>query len=92
MIKSKTFGDWAVVFWKNGSRILHIAQNKGKPGTTDFWMIGTTTRQFDYESGWLPNEKWLTTVKAHFTKEEAIRKAETAAKEEEYKFVLSKYK
>lgn len=49
-LEAKEFGDWAVVFWKKGSETLHIAQNQGEPNTTNHWMVGTTTRQFDYES------------------------------------------
>lgn len=78
-IQSKEFGDWAVVFWKKGSKTLHIAQNQGDPGTTDFWMVGTTTRQFDYESGWLPNKKWSTAIKGHFPKDKAIQMAKEQA-------------
>jgi len=75
MINKKEFGDWAVVFWKKGSKILHIAQNQGEPGTTKNWIVGTTTRQFDYESGWLPNKEWTSVVKGHFSKEKAIQMA-----------------
>lgn len=78
-IQSKEFGDWAVVFWKKGSKTLSIAQNQGDPGTTDFWMVGTTTRQFDYESGWLPNKKWSTAIKGHFSKDKAIQMAKEQA-------------
>jgi len=87
-LKTKEFGDWAVVFWKKDSKTLHIAQNQGEPGTTDYWMVGTTTRQFDYESGWLPNKKWTSTIKAHFSKDKAIQlakeNAEKSLKESKY--------
>lgn len=78
-IQSKEFGDWAVVFWKKGSKTLSIAQNQGDPGATDFWMVGTTTRQFDYESGWLPNKEWSTAIKGHFPKDKAIQMAKEQA-------------
>lgn len=78
-IQTKEFGDWAVVFWKKGSKTLHIAQNQGDPGTTDFWMVGTTTRQFDYESGWLPNKEWESAIKGHFSKDKAIQMAKERA-------------
>lgn len=78
-IQSKEFGDWAIVFWKKGSKTLSIAQNQGDPGTTDFWMVGTTTRQFDYESDWLPNKKWSTAIKGHFPKDKAIQMAKEQA-------------
>ena len=78
-IQSKEFGDWAVVFWKKGSKTLSIAQNQGDLGTTDFWMVGTTTRQFDYESGWLPNKEWSTAIKGHFSKDKAIQMAKEQA-------------
>lgn len=71
MLETKEFGDWAVVFWKKGSETLHIAQNQGEPNTTNYWMVGTTTRQFDYESGWLPNKEWTSTIKGHFSKEKS---------------------
>lgn len=87
-LKTKEFGDWAVVFWKKGSETLHIAQNKGDPGTTDYWMVGTTTRQFDYESGWLPNKEWTSTIKGRFSKDKAIQlakeRAEKSLKESKY--------
>lgn len=79
MINKKEFGDWAVVFWKKGSKTLHIAQNQGEPSTTNYWMVGTTTRQFDYESGWLPNKEWTSTIKGHFSKEKAIQIAKENA-------------
>lgn len=82
-IQSKKFGDWAVVFWKKGSKTLSIAQNQGDPGTTDFWMVGTTTRQFDYESGWLPNKKWSTAIKGHFSKDKAIQMAKEQVMKED---------
>lgn len=88
MINKKEFGDWAVVFWKKGSKTLHIAQNQGDLGTTNYWMVGTTTRQFDYESGWLPNKEWTSTIKGHFSKEKAIQlakeNAEKALNESKY--------
>lgn len=74
-VQTKEFGDWAVVFWKKGSKTLSIAQNQGDPGTSDYWMVGTTTRQFDYESGWLPNKEWSTAIKGHFQKDKAIQMA-----------------
>lgn len=79
MINKKEFGDWAVVFWKKGSKTLHIAQNQGDLGTTNYWMVGTTTRQFDYESGWLPNKEWTSTIKGHFSKDKAIQLAKENA-------------
>lgn len=79
MINKKEFGDWAVVFWKKGSKTLHIAQNQGDLGTTNYWMVGTTTRQFDYESGWLPNKEWTSTIKGHFSKDKAIQLAKEKA-------------
>ena len=88
MINKKEFGDWAVVFWKKGSRTLHIAQNQGDVGTTNYWMVGTTTRQFDYESGWLPNKEWASAIKGHFPKDKAIQmakeNAEKSLKESKY--------
>ncbi len=87
-MESKKFGDWAVVFWNKGSETLHIAQNQGEPDITDFWMVGTTTRQADYESGWLPNKKWTSTIKGHFSKDQAIQMAkknvEKSLKESKY--------
>lgn len=82
-VKTKEFGDWAVVFWKKGSETLYIAQNRGDLGTTNYWMVGTTTRQFDYESGWLPNKKWTSTIKAHFSKAKAIQLAKENAMKED---------
>lgn len=82
MINKKEFGDWAVTFWKKGSKVLHIAQNQGEPNTTNYWMIGTTTRQFDYESGWLPNKEWTSTIKEHFSKEKAVQIAKENAMKE----------
>lgn len=82
MINKKEFGDWAVVFWKKGSRTLHIAQNQGEPNTTNYWMVGTTTRQFDYESGWLPNKEWTSAIKGHFPKDKAIQIAKGNAVKE----------
>lgn len=79
MINKKEFGDWAVVFWKKGSKTLHIAQNQGDLGTTNYWMVGTTTRQFDYESGWLPNKEWTSAIKGHFSKDKAIQLAKENA-------------
>lgn len=79
MINKKEFGDWAVVFWEKGSKTLHIAQNQGEPGTTNYWMVGTTARQFDYESGWLPNKDWTSTVKGHFSKDKAVQIAKENA-------------
>ena len=38
-------------------------------------MVGTTTRQFDYESGWLPNKEWASVVKGHLSKDKAIQMA-----------------
>lgn len=81
-LKTKDFGDWAVTFWKKGSKVLHIAQNQGEPNTTNYWMVGTTTRQFDYESGWLPNKEWTSTIKGHFSKEKAIQIAKENAMKE----------
>ena len=78
-LKTKEFGDWAVVFWKKGSKVLHIAQNQGEPSTTNYWMVGTTTRQFDYESGWLPNKEWTSAIKGHFSKDKAIQTAKERA-------------
>lgn len=78
-LKTKEFGDWAVVFWKKGSKVLHIAQNQGEPNTTNYWMVGTTTRQFDYESGWLPNKEWTSAIKGHFSKDKAIQTAKERA-------------
>lgn len=78
-LKTKEFGDWAVVFWKKGSKVLHIAQNQGEPNTTNYWMVGTTTRQFDYESGWLPNKEWASAIKGHFSKDKAIQMAKESA-------------
>lgn len=87
-LKTKEFGDWAVVFWKKGSKVLHIAQNQGEPNTTNYWMVGITTRQFDYESGWLPNKEWTSTIKGHFSKDKAIQlakeNAEKALNESKY--------
>lgn len=87
-LETKEFGDWAVVFWKKGSKVLHIAQNQGEPNTTNYWMVGTTTRQFDYESGWLPNKEWTSAIKGHFSKDKAIQlakeKAEKALNESKY--------
>lgn len=87
-LKTKEFGDWAVVFWKKGSKVLHIAQNQGEPNTTNYWMVGTTTRQFDYESGWLPNKEWTSAIKGHFSKDKAIQlakeNAEKALNESKY--------
>ena len=87
-LKTKEFGDWAVVFWKKGSKVLHIAQNQGEPNTTNYWMVGTTTRQFDYESGWLPNKEWTPAIKGHFSKDKAIQlakeNAEKALNESKY--------
>lgn len=83
MLKTKEFGDWAVAFWKKGSKIVYIAQNQGEPNTTDYWMVGTTTRQFDYESGWLPNKEWTSTIKGHFSKEKAVSLAKQAVVKEE---------
>lgn len=82
LLEVKEFGDWAVVFWKKGSETLHIAQNQGEPSTTNYWMVGTTTRQFDYESGWLPNKEWTSTIKGHFSKEKAIQIAKESAMKE----------
>lgn len=82
MINKKEFGDWAVTFWKKGSKVLHIAQNQGEPNTTNYWMVGTTTRQFDYESGWLPNKEWTSTIKGHFSKEKAVQIAKENAMKE----------
>ena len=79
MINKKEFGDWAVVFWKKDSKTLHIAQNQGEPCTTNYWIVGTTTRQFDYESGWLPNKDWTSVVKGHFSKDKAIQMAKESA-------------
>ena len=78
-LKTKEFGDWAVVFWKKGSKVLHIAQNQGELNTTNYWMVGTTTRQFDYESGWLPNKEWTSAIKGHFSKDKAIQLAKERA-------------
>lgn len=78
-LKTKEFGDWAVVFWKKGSKVLHIAQNQGEPNTTNYWMVGTTTRQFDYESEWLPNKEWTSAIKGHFSKDKAIQTAKERA-------------
>ena len=78
-LKTKEFGDWAVVFWKKGSKVLNIAQNQGDPNTTNYWMVGTTTRQFDYESGWLPNKEWTSAIKGHFSKDKAIQLAKENA-------------
>lgn len=78
-LKTKKFGDWAVVFWKKGSKVLHIAQNQGEPNTTNYWMVGITTRQFDYESGWLPNKEWTSAIKGHFSKDKAIQLAKENA-------------
>lgn len=78
-MESKKFGDWAIVFWNKGSETLHIAQNQGDLGTTNYWMVGTTTRQADYESGWLPNKKWTSAIKGHFSKDRAIRMAKERA-------------
>lgn len=87
-LKTKEFGDWAVVFWKKGSKVLHIAQNQVEPNTTNYWMVGTTTRQFDYESGWLPNKEWTSAIKGHFSKDKAIQlakeNAEKALNESKY--------
>lgn len=87
-LKTKEFGDWAVVFWKKGSKVLHIAQNQGEPNTTNYWMVGITTRQFDYESGWLPNKEWTSAIKGHFSKDKAIQlakeNAEKALNESKY--------
>lgn len=87
-MESKKFGDWAVVFWNKGSETLHIAQNQGDLGTTNYWMVGTTTRQADYESGWLPNKKWTSAIKGHFSKDQAIQmakeNAEKSLKESKY--------
>lgn len=87
-LKTKEFGDWAVVFWKKGSKVLHIAQKQGEPNTTNYWMVGTTTRQFDYESGWLPNKEWTSAIKGHFSKDKAIQlakeNAEKALNESKY--------
>lgn len=87
-LKTKEFGDWAVVFWKKGSKVLHIAQNQGEPSTTNYWTVGTTTRQFDYESGWLPNKEWASAIKGHFSKDKAIQlakeNAEKALNESKY--------
>lgn len=87
-LKTKKFGDWAVVFWKKGSKVLHIAQNQGEPNTTNYWMVGITTRQFDYESGWLPNKEWTPAIKGHFSKDKAIQlakeNAEKALNESKY--------
>lgn len=87
-LKTKKFGDWAVVFWKKGSKVLHIAQNQGEPNTTNYWMVGITTRQFDYESGWLPNKEWTSAIKGHFSKDKAIQlakeNAEKALNESKY--------
>lgn len=87
-LKTKKFGDWAVVFWKKGSKVLHIAQNQGEPNTTNYWMVGIITRQFDYESGWLPNKEWTSAVKGHFSKDKAIQlakeNAEKALNESKY--------
>lgn len=80
--ETKEFGNWAVVFWKKGSKVLHIAQNQGEPNTTNYWMVGTTTKQFDYESGWLPNKEWTSTIKGHFSKEKAIQIAKENAMKE----------
>ena len=82
MVNKKEFGDWAIVYWKKGSKTLHIAQNQGDLGTTDFWMVGTTTRQFDYESGWLPNKEWTSALKGHFPKAKAVLLAKQAAVKE----------
>lgn len=78
-LKTKEFGDWAVVFWKKGSKVLHIAQNQGEPNTTNYWMVGIITRQFDYESGWLPNKEWTSAIKGHFSKDKAIQLAKERA-------------
>ena len=78
-LKTKEFGDWAVVFWKKGSKVLNIAQNQGDPNTTNYWTVGTTTRQFDYESGWLPNKEWTSAIKGHFSKDKAIQMAKESA-------------
>lgn len=87
-LKTKEFGDWAVVFWKKGSKVLHIAQNQGEPNTTNYWAVGTTTRQFDYESEWLPNKEWTSAIKGHFSKDKAIQlakeNAEKALNESKY--------
>lgn len=87
-LKTKKFGDWAVVFWKKGSKVLHIAQNQGEPNTTNYWMVGITTRQFDYESGWLPNKEWTSAIKGHFSKDKALQlakeNAEKALNESKY--------
>lgn len=87
-LKTKEFGDWAVVFWKKGSKVLHIAQNQGEPNTTNYWMVGITTRQFDYESGWLPNKEWTSAIKGHFSKDKALQlakeNAEKALNESKY--------
>lgn len=45
-------------------------------------MVGTTTKQFDYESGWLPNKEWTSTIKGHFSKEKAIQIAKERAMKE----------
>lgn len=37
-LETKEFGNWAVVFWKKGSKVLHIAQNQGEPNTTNYWI------------------------------------------------------
>jgi hypothetical protein len=79
MINKKEFGDWAVVFWKKGSKVLYIAQNQGDLGTTNYWKVGTTTRQFDYESEWLPNKEWTSAIKGYFSKDKAIQMAKNNA-------------
>ena len=73
-IQSKEFGDWAVCFWKKGSRTIYIARRM----ENGRWMFGGGKKKPDYESGWLPSDfEWC--AKGYFSKEDAIKNAKESA-------------
>ena len=73
-MESKEFDNGlTIVFWNKGSKELGIAQASLE--NPNRFLVGKTTRQFDYECGWRPNKEWTTTLKCHLDKETAIQKA-----------------
>ena len=78
-MESKEFDNGlTIVFWNKGSKELGIAQ--ASLNNPDRFLVGITTRQFDYECGWRPNKEWKSTIKGFFPKEKAIQMAKEKIK------------
>lgn len=74
----KDFGEFCKVAFEPHQKEVAIMQTS--LDSPNRWIVGKTTRQFDYESGWMPSKDWTLTIKTYFDKNSALKKIKELAK------------